>query len=78
MRRDESRIEQLLAELNHLEHEYGRAQHELDPNYDTPGEAWAFIELLKEDLAKLGVRVRWNGRRYEIVLPGTENSRMAE
>jgi len=36
------------------------------------------IELLNEDLAKLGVRVRWNGRRYEIVLPGTEASRMAE
>jgi hypothetical protein len=65
-----SRIEQLLAELNHLEQEYGRAQHELDPNYDTPGEARAWIELLKDDLAKLGVRVRWNGRRYEIVLPG--------
>ena len=62
-----SRADELLAELNHLEQEYGRGQHSLDPNYDTPGEARARIDLLMGELAELGARVWWDGRRYRVV-----------
>ena len=56
----------LLTTLNRLEQRYGLGQHQADPNYDTPGEARARIEDLKEELAALGTTVRWDGHRYEL------------
>lgn len=67
------RIDELLAELNHLEQEYGRVPAEHDPNYDISGEARARIQLLKDELASRGVRIRWDGQQYQ-VLPAGNNT----
>jgi len=59
-------VEGILAELNKLEQEYGRVLADEDPNYDVPGEARARIELLQDELAKLGVEIHWDGQKYRI------------
>lgn len=60
-------VEKILAELNYLEQKYGRALSDDDPNYDVPGEARARIQLLKDELAELGVRVNWDGSQYRVL-----------
>ena len=60
------RIKKLLAQLNELEQKYGRVPAEADPQYDPSGEANARVKTLKNELAQLGVRLRWTGDRYVI------------
>jgi len=62
-----ARLKDLLEELNDLEQRYGRVLSEADPNYDASGEAQARIDILKADLERLGVRLRWSGQRYDVV-----------
>ena len=64
-----SEVERILAELNQLEKAYGRSLADKDPNYDVPGEARARIELLQDQLAKLGIRINWDGQKYRIIQP---------
>jgi hypothetical protein len=57
---------ELLQQLNELEQNYGRVPAERDPNYDPSGEAQAHIQLLKQELADLGVQILWDGWQYRM------------
>lgn len=59
--------DKLLSELNELEQKYGRVEVESDPNYDPSGEANAHIQFLKQELARMGVKLKWDGWRYHII-----------
>ncbi len=60
----ESRVKELLRQLNEFEQHYGRLLAESDPNYDTRGEVKARIQLIKQELAAMGVEITWNGSEY--------------
>jgi hypothetical protein len=66
---DSEEIKRLLEQLNELEQRYGRVPTEEDANYDPSGEANARIQVLKEDLARLGARMKWDGQQYRIISP---------
>jgi hypothetical protein len=53
----------LLADLNDWETRYG-AGRQGEADYKVPGEARARIDYLKEELARRGVHVRWDGACY--------------
>lgn len=63
---DSEEITRLLETLNELEQKYGRVPAEDDANYDPSGEANARIQSLKDELARMGVSLKWDGRQYEI------------
>jgi hypothetical protein len=63
---DPKKANEMVQELNRLEQQYGRVQHERDPNYDVPGEARARIQLLKDQLAKQGFSAIWDGSQYRL------------
>jgi uncharacterized small protein (DUF1192 family) len=69
------RIKALLEHLNELERKYGRVPAQEDTNYDPSGEVNARIQVLKEDLARLGARMKWDGRQYRIVGEDLEASK---
>ncbi len=60
-------VKKLLSELNELEQKYGRVQAEHNANYDPSGEANARIQLLKDELKKIGVRLKWDGWQYHCI-----------
>lgn len=60
-------IQELVNELNRLEQEYGRRLEERDPNYDPSGEVRARIQILKQELNQMGIRLEWDGWQYQIV-----------
>ncbi|HEY8550358.1 MAG TPA: hypothetical protein VIL35_10410 [Vicinamibacterales bacterium] len=64
---DARRLKEWLDELNGLERQYGRVRREADPMYRTSGEVNARIDLLKEKLARLGVKIDWVDDRYQVV-----------
>ena len=69
-------LDELLAELNFLEQQYGRVLAEADPRYRPSGEVNAQVASLKETIASRGAEIVWDGSRYQLVkLEGGRNER---
>ena len=66
-------VKHKLKELNKWEHEYGNRS-DRRANYDVPGEAQAYMDQLKKDLAEMGFAAQWDTARgeYRLVRKDTD------